>query len=828
MNINVSIPLLSAVFYFGLIIIVINSTLTTTKRLFVIYLASQMLWSVLAFIVHGNFFPSSTLLIHEILLFFGFVVPIAFYSFVKSFTGNRSPFLTILSVLLLMAIFILDFAGLIVTKSEVIDYTLIFSVTPIYYLSFFFSFLFLGISVYYLVSKYKGSFDPLERNRIMYVILGLSVNLLFIFSDFFNATSKYPIDQIGNVANAAIVSYAIMKYQLLNIRFVARRGLSYLILILPLACVYAGILFLLQQVFPNQSISVIILAASALAIVMALFSRFLWRYAFELTDRFFYRDTYHQRQKLVNLGNRMSDVNNLSHLASEMLPSICKTLKISETHLLLRDYTSGGFVEQFGYPEIKEEINGLIIDSDSPIISWLQRKNQPLDLRRLNSIPEFKGLWQKELDLIIRTKLGLLSPISYRGELIGILALGQKQHAVCYTQEDIEMLMTLADQAGIIIQNAQSYSQALLRANTDGLTQLYNHRHFHERLEQEISRSSRFGTVFSIILLDIDLFKIYNDNYGHLAGDEVLKRIGEYVRSTIRNIDVAARYGGEEFAIILPETRLADAYIVAERLRKVVETKTSQKAMPVTISVGVASWPEDGVMKEELISRADKALYLAKQNGRNRTQLTSEIGSVHNVKAVSTEANPKALSIIYALAATVDAKDHYTYGHSRKVSEYAVAIAEELGLPLEKLEIIRVSGLLHDIGKIGVPDSVLNKQEPLTEKEWEPIKAHTQLGVDILRHIGDLSDCLPAIIYHHERYDGCGYPSGLKGDTIPLESRILAVADAYEAMTSPRVYRKRLTSAEAIKELKTNSGTQFDPHVVEAFCRVLEKTPAWK
>jgi putative nucleotidyltransferase with HDIG domain len=184
--------------------------------------------------------------------------------------------------------------------------------------------------------------------------------------------------------------------------------------------------------------------------------------------------------------------------------------------------------------------------------------------------------------------------------------------------------------------------------------------------------------------------------------------------------------------------------------------------------------------------------------------------------------------MIYALAATVDAKDHYTYGHSRKVSEYAVAIAEAAKLPREKIPVVRAAGLLHDIGKIGIPDSILNKKESLSHDEWEPIKAHPQLGVAILRHIVDLTDCLPAILHHHEHYDGNGYPTGLKGKNIPIEARILSIADAYEAMTSPRAYRKQMTAEEAVAELKSYAGTQFDPELVEVFCKLLEMTPSWR
>jgi putative nucleotidyltransferase with HDIG domain len=288
---------------------------------------------------------------------------------------------------------------------------------------------------------------------------------------------------------------------------------------------------------------------------------------------------------------------------------------------------------------------------------------------------------------------------------------------------------------------------------------------------------------------------------------------------------MAFRYGGDEFAVILPGTSADDALKVAERICKQVEQAMDSQGILLTCSIGVASWPTDAVMRESLIQCADQALYHAKQWG-NRACLCSDVplASAGQQGAALTR-RKEIISTIYALAATVDARDHYTYGHSRRVSNYAVAIAEAIGLLPEKIAILRTAALLHDIGKIGISDELLNRAGPLSDDDWKPVRAHPIRGVSILKYVDGLSPCLSGIQYHHERYDGTGYPSGLVGENIPLDARVIAIGDAYEAMTSPRPYRERtLTHEEALEELERNAGAQFDPELVRVFCSLRRRS----
>jgi len=397
------------------------------------------------------------------------------------------------------------------------------------------------------------------------------------------------------------------------------------------------------------------------------------------------------------------------------------------------------------------------------------------------------------------------------------------------TPEELDLLQAMSNQIAVGIENAMLFAEVSNMAIIDRLSGLYNHGHFQERLEEEVARSLRFGGKCSLIMLDLDHFKVYNDLFGHVAGDEALKRVGQVLRDYTRQVDIACRYGGEEFAVILPQTDSTGAYETAERLRRAVETALSLESsganINLTVSLGVASWPSDGLSREELIRRADLALSEAKERGRNQTCLASHVLSITRAKKeglreVAEHLEAASLNTIYALAAAVDARDHYTYGHSRSVSKHAVAIGKALGLPRKRMRQLRVAALLHDIGKIGLSDSIIKKAGLLDEQEWEMMRKHSELGATIISHTPELADCAPAIQHHHEWYDGSGYPHGLKEEAIPVEARIIGVADAYDTMTTPRSYRQMVSPQEAIEELRRCANTQFDPLFVEVLAQV--------
>lgn len=356
-------------------------------------------------------------------------------------------------------------------------------------------------------------------------------------------------------------------------------------------------------------------------------------------------------------------------------------------------------------------------------------------------------------------------------------------------------------------------------ASTDALTAAYNYAGMHDNIDRCLARAQRDGTPLSVLVGDVDNFKLFNDTHGHLAGDEALKAIADVLRSSCRRDDVVSRCGGDEFIIVMPNTDRQGAARVARRIYQVMENAEfgpadTPERIPLRLAMGIAVFPEDGATKDALIGHADAAMYESK--GLLATRLPADDDD--DADDVDVANYPiSAFSLLDGLVRAVDRRDHYTKAHAERNAELATLLGQTLGLSSEPLSALRIAALLHDIGKIGVPDRILRKAGDLTDKEREAMQQHVLLSERIIAGVPHVQEVLAAASSHHERFDGEGYPRGLKGDQIPLLGRILAVVDAYAAMTEDRPYRKALSREEAIGELRRCSGKQFDPDIVRVF-----------
>ncbi len=380
------------------------------------------------------------------------------------------------------------------------------------------------------------------------------------------------------------------------------------------------------------------------------------------------------------------------------------------------------------------------------------------------------------------------------------------------------LLATYASGAAMALEHARLYERARIQAERDPVTDLYNHRAFHTHLEHALEQARAGGGAVGLLLIDLADFKLFNDTHGHQAGDQALRRVGEVLQSCCRTVDVAARLGGDEFAVLLPEADLTATRVVAARIVDLAAISAlvspDGQQVPVRLSIGAAAYPGDAQVANALLARADERMYEAKRTGVSL--------SLQGREHAPEEGGNARFGILEALVAMVDNRDRYTAVHSDQVATYACALGAELGLSYDTVETLRLAGLLHDVGKIGVPDRILRKPARLTDEEFEIVRRHVELSEALLAVISQDRDLLDAVRYHHERWDGQGYPRGAAGDAVPLLGRIMIVADAVSAMGMDRPYRKGLPWQRIAEELQHGAGAQFDPALVPLALRSLQ------
>ncbi len=431
---------------------------------------------------------------------------------------------------------------------------------------------------------------------------------------------------------------------------------------------------------------------------------------------------------------------------------------------------------------------------------------------------------------------------------IGVMLVGDNN-----IQSNLDLYSLLSLPLGLFIHNAELIEKVSEKTNVDALTLLSNHRSFQEILSNELTKAQAENACLSVIMLDINNISKINRELGHAKGDEVIKLVAEKVKQNTRSSDSAGRYGGDEIAIILPGTSTDEAKYIAEYLTYSLSCCFIDDVGPVKVSVGIATFPESTRDQEKLLIMAEQAMYISQSKGYKDgmsaivsssdfnfwddmalnsfaevlTKRHSQIGINFEEELVHKFNNEQIISknhlieMVTSLASAIDAKDTYTKGHSTSVSRYSEALARAINLPENEVERIKLGALLHDVGKIGIPENVLRKPTNLSDEEWEIMKQHPIIGAEkVLMPNESLRDLIPIVKYHHENWDGSGYPEKLKGDEIPLSARIVSVADAYHALISDRPYRKGLSVQKACEILKMGSGIQWDSNLIRQFIQI--------
>ncbi|RYG24123.1 diguanylate cyclase, partial [bacterium] len=479
----------------------------------------------------------------------------------------------------------------------------------------------------------------------------------------------------------------------------------------------------------------------------------------------------------------------------------------------------------------------------------LRRHGSDRGSARISKVEEGRAtsFWWMLLPYALVPAVAGLMVYIYRTKVEGALATG------VYVCAGVLVALIIVRQVLAIAENSrlnrflqQAYRELEALATMDSMTGLYNHRVFQERLRDELELAHLAGAPVALILLDVDRFKQYNDSFGHPAGDQALKIVAQILKENVRGGDLAARYGGEEFAAILPNTNAEEAVRLAERLRQVCEATTFPHR-EVTLSIGVATSVGDA---GQMIEQADQALYVAKHGGRNRVvceglaqdepfyaakQLpegwsveASRLLGLQRLAGLSEAGAEPIPPIVRAMLGLLDLRDHDVECHSERVMRFCMRLAQEASdqglarITENDLSDLHLGALLHDIGKVGVPDAILRKPGALTPEEWSVVKRHPIEGAEFLEGFPEVAGAVPIVRSHHERWDGTGYPDGLAGASIPLGARLFALADTMDAMGSDRPYRKAVQFPQIREEILRMSGKQFDPALVKAFLAVSE------
>lgn len=476
--------------------------------------------------------------------------------------------------------------------------------------------------------------------------------------------------------------------------------------------------------------------------------------------------------------------------ADAALIRLCESKEVGASQKIVRQ---NGFAD---HPEVLEWIKGM------PLCQTMETLALPQ-----TSTASASGMY-------------LHASLQWQGQALGMIGFVRWQSG--FEETEFDLVESIALEVGTALNNARQYCLAVDAADRDAVTGLFNHRAIHQRLDQQFDHALQLSHPLSVIMMDLDNFKLFNDTYGHPVGDQVLKRVAEALRQGCDKHDLIGRYGGDEFLIVLSDMTGQDAKLLAEILRDQIRIECFHKTgdgriIPVALSFGIAEFPQDGANRHELLTNADINLYDAKERDGGIVLTTEDQRTNRHFRSEG------SFGILDSMVTAVDNKDRYTRKHSEDVTTFSLWIAEELGLSDETMRDIRIGGLLHDVGKIGVPDEILRKPGRLTDEEYEVMKQHTHLGSLIVGALPGMETVVEAVRSHHERWDGKGYPDATAGEETPLLGRVLAVADAFSAMTTTRPYRVGMDWETALGQIEANIGAQFDPAMAAAFLIAAQK-----
>lgn len=637
----------------------------------------------------------------------------------------------------------------------------------------------------------------------------------------------FPYDTLSGIINALLMFYALYKNRLFRLKLLVSKSvvMAEAMILGIIVGVYniRHLEFFFQRLIPEYHENFTLFITLSLTLFIILSYQLLNRFF----NKIFMKSEHLQNERLREFSVGVSQSIDLNEITQLLITFIVDSLAVRKVYICLNNNEEQAFaVSDISNPL---ESKNFAIAWDNPCVLWMQSNKTCLIWKDFKKTTGYKSLHENEKKLFAQLGITCLIPLISGDQIIGLVLLGEKQKSEGYSYDDVALLQSAQAIASVAVNNAILYERAKKDAQTDSLTGILNRKAFLETLEKETARCK--NTSLTLLLLNIDNFKLFNQLYGSLKGDMALKNIAEIIKTTADKSATIGRYGGKEFAICLPDCDIRKAVILGENLqaqvRKMNDITDDVPLKTLTMSGGICSLPYGASTLKELLENADMAVYNAKRSGKDK------ICAYTIDSQVVTKSEKARLSIasggykdyaatIYALTAAIDAKDHYTFNHSNNVESYATKLAMAAGINSEHIKIISEAALLHDIGKIAIPEHLLLKAEKITEEEYGVLKSHVEHSISIIRHLPSLDYVIPSVVSHHERWDGRGYPRGLKGKEIPFGGRCLAIADSFDAMTSERSYKPAFDVDYACEEILTQAGRQFDPELSVLFVKLIK------
>lgn len=823
------IPVIAVICYSVLMLILLAAKKNNIINAFLLILAVLILWTGGSFCMRMQLWPSMAFWYNTSIL--GLTLfSYSLLKFICEFIGKKSKEVNIYLVIIILINIINARTGFFLKAPETFTNVQGETVFVYHYTWTVFILFFINVAIFlqilYFIYKYSKN-NALAKKQLMPIILGIIILFAGHFAILFPNFKGIPTDILSGIFNAFFIFYAVYKRNIFELKLIISKGSCYVASAALSFLIFLNLIVPLET-FINDNFST---SYKNTILIIAFIYAFLINVVYHILkgiiDTIFIKDEIIQMQSIKEFSLNISKSLNVNEIMEELAEVIQKSTTVKKVFICTADKTNSFYevvhsTDPLGYKAFNLKI-------DNPMIKFVEQNNECLLMKDFKRTIEYKSMWEKEKSQLVDLNIECVVPLRDDNGMIGIILLSEKEKKESFTFKDISFLSSINSMGSIAVKNSKLFEQVYLEARTDELTGLLNRKYFYEVIQQEYEKCNN-GSL-ALIILNIDDFKLYNQLYGNKEGDIALNNIAQIIKNSVGTNGYVARYSGKEFAIILPSYDLHSARNLAETIRKQIlgmNRRESDYALKMlTVSGGICAIPYSASNIKQLIENADMSIYAVKHNGKNAIMVYTGNEPKFERKIVNFPERKENIyseyaSTIYALTAAIDTKDHYTFKHSNSVACYATELAYAYGLNDDCVEIIREAALLHDIGKIGIPEHILNKPSNLTDEEYKVIKGHVENSVGIIRHLPSLDYVIPAVIGHHERYDGNGYPRRISKEDIPISARILCIADSFDAMISERPYKQPYSVNVALRRLEEQAGLQFDPKLVRIFIKLVE------